>query len=131
MGSNNTDILILSKTYIIENVDLDAKNEPYKIQGYSFINGVQSKREGGGVGIFIKEGVDCKRRKDLELENIEIMWIEFFIKSSKNIFIAALYCPLDTSSYLPRNFLDSLNETIGYAEKNQKRYISETLMLTI
>ena len=104
----------MSETNIIENIDLDDKNEPYKIQGYSFINRGRSKGESGGVGIFIKEGVDCKRRNNLELENIKIMWIEVFLRNSKNIVIVKLYRPPDTSNYLPRNFLDSLNETISY-----------------
>ena len=76
------------------------KNEPQKLQGYLFINRGRLKREGGRIRTFIKEGVDCKRRKDLQLENIEIMWIEFFIKYSKNILIATLYRPPDTSNYL-------------------------------
>ena len=70
---------------------------------------------------FYKEGLDCKRCNYIELENIKIMWIEFFVKSSKNILIATLYCPPNTSNDLPHNFLDSLNETLGYGEKNQKR----------
>ena len=46
------DILTLSETHIIENIDLDDKNEPYKIQGYLFINRGRSKGESGRVGIF-------------------------------------------------------------------------------
>ena len=42
------------------------------------------------------------------------MWIEVFTRNSKNILIAKLYRRPDISNYLPRNFLDSLNETIGY-----------------
>lgn len=45
------------------------------------------------------------------------------IKNSQNILIATLYCPPDTSNYLPHNFLDSLNETIGYTQKESKEMI--------
>ena len=50
------DILTLSETHIIENIDLDDKNEPHKIQGYLFINRGRSKGESGRVGIFIRRG---------------------------------------------------------------------------
>ena len=90
MGLDNINILTLSDTHIIENIDLDDKNEPYKIQDYSFINRGWSKGGGRGVRIFIKRGEDCERRKDLDLKNIEMMWIEIFIKNSKNILIATL-----------------------------------------
>ena len=45
------------------------------------------------------------------------------LKNSQNILIATLYRPPDTSNYLPRNFLDSLNETIGYTQKESKEMI--------
>ena len=90
MGLDNINILTLSDTHIIENIDLDDKNQSYKIQDYSFINRGWSKGGDRGVRIFIKRGVDCERRKDLDLKNIEMMWIEIFIKKSKNILIATL-----------------------------------------
>ena len=90
MGSDNINILTLSDTHIIENIDFDDKNEPYKIQNYSVINRGRLKGGGRGVRIFIKRGVDFERRKDLDLKNIEMMWIEIFIKNSKNILIVTL-----------------------------------------
>ena len=69
LGSNNIDILTLSETHITENIYLDDKNELYKIQGYLFRNHGQSKQEGRGVGIFLKEGVDCKRFRTRKYRN--------------------------------------------------------------
>ena len=42
------------------------------------------------------------------------------MKNIKNILIATLYSPSDTSNYLLRNFSDSWNETVGHAQKESK-----------
>ena len=66
LGSDNINILTLSDAHIIENIDFDDKNEPYKIQNYSFINHGRLKGGGRGVRIFIKREVDFERRKNLD-----------------------------------------------------------------
>ena len=89
----------MSDTHIIEKIDFDDKNEPYKIQNYSVINRGRLKGGGRGVRIFIKRGVDFERRKDLDLKNIEMMWIEIFIKNSKNILIVTLKIFLSSTGH--------------------------------
>ena len=47
------------------------------------INGFQnpfrkdrSEKSGGGILVYVKEGISCKRRLDLEQENFECIWLE-------------------------------------------------------
>ena len=37
----------------------------------------------GGILVYIKNDIPCKRRQDLELVNIECLWVEINIKSKK------------------------------------------------
>ena len=54
---------------------------------------------GGGVGIFIRTKLDYKRRKDLEIDDIEI-----YPKIPKSFVVGTLYRPPDSSQYLSKNF---------------------------
>ena len=59
---------------------------------------------GGGVGCFIRSDMDWLRRKDLEHDGIEAIWLEIFIKKSCLFLIGIIYRPPNTSLYLPVDF---------------------------
>ena len=50
----------------------------YSIKGYRQENNYRKSRQGGGVSIFIKEGIEYKLRPDLAIfnEDIESVFIE-------------------------------------------------------
>ena len=80
------DFISLSETH--RNSDDGSDNDDlYKIPGYKFIHNDPKIGKGGGVGIFVKEGVDFKRRKDLEISHIESLWIEICIYKTKSILL--------------------------------------------
>ena len=39
--------------------------------------------QGGGVIVYVKDGIKCERRIDLECVNIECIWLEIFPKNNK------------------------------------------------
>ncbi len=41
-------------------------------------------RQGGGVAIYVREGIHAKRRPDLEINGIESVWIEIVTNRKKN-----------------------------------------------
>ena len=60
----------------------------------------------GGVMLYVKEGLHCKRRDDLEIQNIESVWIEI-ANSHKRILVGLFYRPPNSTSQLFSNIEDS------------------------
>ena len=64
------------------------------------INGFQipfrrdrQENAGGGVLVYVKDGVSCKRRDDLEQANLECIWLEIRPSKSKPFLIGNMYRP--------------------------------------
>ena len=71
-------ILSLSETH------LSTDDEPQaQIDGYSFISKPRKSAKGGGVGAYISSSVTYHRRLDLQLDDIECLWIEVLFPKSK------------------------------------------------
>ena len=47
----------------------------------------------GGVIVYVKCGIPCKLRLDLELVNIECVWNEIIVKKQKKLLIGTFYRP--------------------------------------
>ena len=58
----------------------------YNIPGYTFIKRDRQQGKGGGVAMYIKEGINFERPFDLEDMDAEIIVIEVFLKKVKNFF---------------------------------------------
>ena len=68
------DILAFSETWLNDFINTDdlllhSYNKPERKDR-------SGDTQGGGVMLYVKEGIHYKRRKDLELQNIESIWIE-------------------------------------------------------
>ena len=63
------------------------------IAGYSFVSRSRKLGKGGGVGVYVLDGLIWERR--LDLKNEEVLWIEIRPKCSKRILIASVYRPPD------------------------------------
>ena len=46
--------------------------------------------QGSGIIVYVKDGIKCERRLDLERENIECIWLEIFPKNSKSFLIGSI-----------------------------------------
>ena len=76
------EILSLSETH------LSTDDEPQaQIDGCSFISKPRKSAKGGGVGAYISSSVPYHRRVDLELDDIECLWIEVLFPKSKGFLI--------------------------------------------
>ena len=47
--------------------------------------------QGGGIIVYVKDGIKCERRIDLECVNIECVWLEIFPKNSKSFLTGIMY----------------------------------------
>jgi hypothetical protein len=65
-----------------------------------------------GVGYFVRADIGWQRRKDLESDIIEAIWLEIFVKKSCSILIGIIHRPPNTSSYLNSGFECSFNDML-------------------
>ena len=100
----------------VTNSELDVS--VYKIERKDRTNGVH-----GEALCYIREDINYQRRDDLEVDGLEVIWIEVFIPNSRSLLIFTIYKPRDNSKYIDKNFdqkFDVMLSTsnIEYKEKN-------------
>ena len=94
-----------------------------KITGYVFERRDRTSGIGGGVGAYIKEGTPYIRRKDLEHEDIECIFIEICYEKSSSFIVGFLYKPPDSSNHLTENFTDKLASHLATIDAENKETI--------
>ena len=55
------------------------------------------------MAAYISESLKWDRREDLELEEVEVIWLEVKPKKSRGFLVAIGYRPPDTSKYLNKD----------------------------
>ncbi len=101
------DLLIFTETWLSQTTSNDDLyisnfNLPFRCD--------RPARHGGGVAIYVREGIHATRRSDLEVNGIESVWIEI-ITNRKKILIGGIYRPPDSNN----NHWVLLEETIDRA----------------
>ena len=93
--NKSIDILGLCETFLTDKID----------NAQVYINGFNIERKdrlstyshksgkGGGILIYVAEHIDYSRRKDLEITDVESIWIEVKIKNSKSFLVCSVYRP--------------------------------------
>ena len=74
----------------------DINDDFIKLDNYDFVNVNRVSKSGGGVGIYIKKGMQYKLRRDLNTNDeniIESVFIEIIIPKKKNIITDVIYRP--------------------------------------
>ena len=51
---------------------------------------------GGGIIVYVKNGINAKRREDLEINDISCVWLEISQNKSKPFLIGNMYRPPDS-----------------------------------
>ena len=101
------DLIALSETWLTCN----DKSEDFLLNGYQapFRRDRSIGREGyGGVLLWVSDKLACKRRQDLEIYDIEAMWVE--VRTiNKKFFVCVIY---RTDSNTDLTFWDKLQENI-------------------
>ena len=104
---SNFSLISLTETWLNSTVP----NED--IQFNNFQVPFRRDREGdshGGILVYIKNDIPCKRRQDLELLNIECLWVEINIKSKKML-VGTFYRPPNSNSLV----FSDIENSIGIA----------------
>ena len=110
------DIILLCETFLNKSTE-----KLVKILGYTLICNSTSESKGGGTAILLWNGINYKRRKDIEVfkeQNAELTIIEITAKDGKKIIIGSMYHPLNTDSM---NFRIAINTISSTSLKEKKR----------
>ena len=63
----------------------------------------------GGVIIYVKNNIFYKRRKDLEINDLESLWIELILSNNKHILVGVLYRPPNANAAYFKLIEDSIH----------------------
>ncbi|KAK3105198.1 hypothetical protein FSP39_019583 [Pinctada imbricata] len=101
------DILVFTETWLKPSTPIC----DYEIPGYNPPHTyIRPNRIGGGVSVYIKPEIPSKRRPDLEVPNIECVWLEINM-NKKKILLGSFYRPPDSSS----DYWNLINHSIDLA----------------
>ena len=105
------DIITLSETWL--------KNNPlllnhFTIPGYKNEFNNREEKRGGGVGLYIRENLQYKRRNDITEKDrtMEHLWLQ--VKSEKNSFLLAVFYQPSSVLADKRAWLHKLESLIAY-----------------
>ena len=92
--SNKFDIITLSETWLNDKhtddeVSLDGFHKPIRKD--------RQNNRGGGVAVYVKTSHFCKHRQDLEIDDLEAVWVETRI-NKKSYIIGSFYRPPNASN---------------------------------
>lgn len=113
--NNNLHILGLSETKLKEHKTTDA----FKINGFQIFRKDNDSNGGGGLLVYVKNGINARRREDLETNNISCLWLEISPARSKSFLVGNLYRPPDTRA----EFNDRFEEFIDILINEDKEFI--------
>ena len=89
-GKHQVDFLLINETFL----KTDMPDALYEVYGFSIYRKDRINKPGSGVMAFVNCNLDCKRRMDLESQNLEFLWLEVrSFKSQRSLLIGSVYCP--------------------------------------
>ena len=108
---NGPDIIGICETFL----DNDISDNLLAIAGYDHIRKDRSEtrdKTGGGLILYFRNNINCKRRSEFEISNIETIWSEITLPNSKPFLICTAYRPPNETT----NWVDLLEEELSAAQ---------------
>ena len=104
--SPSLDVYCLSETFLTETI-----NDSYLcIDGYTFVRKDRLNKRGGGLIMYVRDGISYKCRKDLE-RPIETLCIEIKY-SNRSILLTSVYRPPNNDSDSIQHWLSNMEESM-------------------
>ena len=97
----------LKRRHIHDNAKL------YEFPGFKYISRNRKNGAHGGVAMYVSNKIQFDRRKDLEENMLECIWIEIYVKETQNYLIGTMCRPPGGSDYLLTWFNNSLNDMLS------------------
>ena len=106
----------LSETKLKEHMLSDV----FKIPGFQLpFRKDNNTNGGGGIIVYVRDGILAKRRKDLETNDISCLWLEVCPNKGKSFLVGNLYRPPDSKV----EFNDRFEEFIDVVSSQNKEFI--------
>ena len=84
----NASIIAVSETWL----DDSMTNNELNVPGYNIVKKDRAQY-GGGVCLFVRDILPFNVRNNLDVDNLEAIWIELFLKKTKPIVAGCVYRP--------------------------------------
>ena len=115
---NNVKIAGITETLLNEHIPTSFIN----IEGYNFERRDRGA-SGGGIGLYIKNGIEYSRRLDFESADIEFICLEILSTHTRPFFVCCLYRPPDSSKHISKNFVNSFKNILSKVSAENKETI--------
>ena len=89
---NGPDIFGVCETFL----DCNVPDCQLSIQGFDVMRKDRSdtqNKSGGGLVLYYRNSLNCKRRAELEISNIETLWSEFTLPQTRSFLVCTVYRP--------------------------------------
>ena len=116
LNNSNNDIHIfgLSETKLKDfHPDSSFKIENYQLFRKDRIITRERREQGGGIIVYVRNGVKVERRLDLERNEMECVWVEVFPKNSKDFLVGNLYRHPNEGVQWNEHFEDFMETVLG------------------
>ena len=116
LNNSNNDIHIfgLSETKLKDfHPDSSFKIENYQLFRKDRIITRERREQGGGIIVYVRNGVKVERRLNLERNEIECVWLEVFPKNSKSFLVGNLYRHPNEGVQWNEHFEDFMETVLG------------------
>ena len=121
-------LMLTSKDY--ENLHIfgmsETKLKDHKLSTSFNINGFQTPfrkdnntNGGGGIIVYVRDGINAKRREDLETNDISCLWLEIIPVKGKSFLVGNMYRPPDSKV----EYNDRFEEFIDNVLNEEKEFI--------
>ena len=86
---NSPDIVGISETFLRENI----QNSNLNINGFVFERKDRPHKLDGGLLVYIADHIDFKQRHDIEIEDLESIWLQITFPNNEPILLNFVYRP--------------------------------------
>ena len=94
--------------------------EVFKVDGFQTpFRKDNNSNGGGGLIVYVRNGLNAKRREDLETNNIPCLWLEITPINCKPFLVGNIYRPPDSKVEFNDRFEEFIDKVIG----ENKEYI--------
>ena len=116
LQSNNIDIFGITETKLSD-INL---TETFCMNGFhSPFRRDRDENRGGGILVYVREGINCVRRKDLESSELESIWVEIKQPNSKSFLLCVVYRHLEARVC----WKDAFENNVEEAQSDDKEVI--------
>ena len=110
-ADNGPDIFGICETFL----DFDVPDCQLNIQGLGFMRKDRSdtqNKSGGGLVLYYNSSLNCKRRSELEISNIETLWSELTLPNTRPFLVCTVYRPPNALS----EWIDLFEQEVSIAQ---------------